>query len=335
MKRYFVILMLLTVGLVFVACSSKKSDDPIATIESISEKVSSSGDNWDEDSWEKVAEQLEEALNNLPSPLETDEEFTLSSALSSISFIADMHERKAAKMIEVLNKYNERNESEESVGVEVINQSYDLGGAVDRYPITMHLDVEGSQVKGSYYYNKRGPSAKLFLSGIYDDGEMNLNETDEKGVPTGHFKGEFEDGSFKGQFIDSKGKSMNFLVSEAGATVDEVLAAFDDADLPDDFESLPDYGDDDDEGISDDEGDESVDKFLDEYEKFWKKYMSFIKKANQNDPKWIAEYTELLQESAEYTKKLEKIKGKISSSQLNRINKMSMEMLQEAQKMQR
>ena len=176
---------------------------------------------------------------------------------------------------------------EEVVAEAAVNESYDLEGAVYKYPITMHLDIEGTQVKGTYYYNKRGPNAKLNISGTYENGEMDLNETDEKGVPTGHFKGTFAGGEFKGQFIDNKGKVLDFLVSESGASVAEVLSAFDEGELSDDFDSQPDYGD-------DAQGDPRYDKFLDDYAKFMDEYVKCLNKMAKNDPTAIANYAKMM-----------------------------------------
>lgn len=200
----------------------------------------------------------------------------------------------------------------EAVVEEIVKKSYQLGGAVYKYPITMNIDIEGSQVKGTYYYNKRGPNAKLYLSGVYENGEMDLNEIDEKGVPTGHFKGTFEDGEFKGQFIDNKGKVLDFLATESGASVAEVLSAFEEGELPDDFDSQPDYGDED--------GDPRFDKFLDDYAKFMDEYVKCINKMAKNDPTAIANYAKMMAKYAQITEEADRIKGSMSISQLEKFN---------------
>ncbi len=329
----------LVAGLVFTicACSSKNSsdDDPINAIKALSEKVSQESDDWEKEQWDETANELESLLKSLPSPLETDEEISLKSSLMGISMNASMHERKAAKMIKVLKKYEESHKGDVTEDdEEAISSSYDMTGSVDKYPITMHIDIDGTQVKGTYYYNKQGSNAKLNLSGTYEDGEMDLNETTEDGVPTGHFKGEFEDGVFKGEFINTKGKSLDFLVSAIGSDLDEVIGMTDDSELYDVASEISD----DDSGLFDDateeEGDSSIDEFLDEYEKFWKEYMNFFKKANRNDPTFLVEYPKLIQQYMEYADKLDKMRGNMSMQQLNRINKMSADMLQEAQKYQ-
>lgn len=323
MKRFIFIITLVSLVFSFYSCSSKKSDDPISTIEALSEKVSSSGDDWDEGKWEQATDELSDALDNLPEPLEVNEKITLESALSAISIVANMHERKAAKMIELISTYN--NDKVEVVEEVALNESYDLGGAVDKYPITMHLDIEGTQVKGTYFYNKRGPNAKLNLSGTFEDGEMDLNETDEKGTPTGHFKGAFEGGEYKGQFYDNKGKSMNFLVTESGVSVDEVLAAFE-GELPDDFESVPDDGEDIDfDDIDDDSpSDSNIDKFLDDYEKFMNDYIACMKKMANEDPTALLNYGKMLARYEKLAKEGDRIKGKMTTKQLQKLNNISL-----------
>lgn len=200
-----------------------------------------------------------------------------------------------------------------------INGTHDMHGAVDKYPITMHLEIDGTTVKGVYYYDKQGSDAELKLSGTNEDGVLDINETDSDGTPTGHFKGKFLDGTFKGTFITNQGKKMPFHVSEGGSSSNDDFS-FDDNDMS--MES---------DEFTTGEGDASIDEFIDEYEKFWRKYMSFIKKANKNDPSAMMDYAKLMKQCDEYNQKLQKMKGKMSMDQLNRLNKMNLEMMSEMQ----
>ena len=52
----------------------------------------------------------------------------------------------------------------------------------------------------------------------------------------------------------------------------------------------------------------------------------------QNTSTWIVEYGKLMRQANKYTSKLQKMQGKMSMSQFERLNKMSLELLQEAQK---
>jgi len=205
-----------------------------------------------------------------------------------------------------------------------IDGTHDMHGTVDKYPITMHLEIDGSTVKGTYYYDKQGSNAKLKLSGTNEEGVLDINETDAEGTPTGHFKGKIANGVFRGQFITNQGKKMAFVVSEGDSS----------GSLSDDDYSFSD-SDEGDTGLSlDSEGDSSFDEFLDEYEKFWKRYMSYMKKIDKSDPTALIEYGKLMNEYNEYNEKLQKIKGNLSIDQLNRMNKMNLEMMKEMQKMQ-
>lgn len=96
---------------------------------------------------------------------------------------------------------------------QVMNGSFTLHGVVDKYPITMTLTVEGTAVKGSYYYNSQGPDRVLTLSGGLNNGVMDIYETDENDQQTGHFHGTFANGVYRGDF-ETQGKTMSFVVAE-------------------------------------------------------------------------------------------------------------------------
>jgi len=89
-----------------------------------------------------------------------------------------------------------------------------LCGTVDQYPITMTLQINKNEVKGTYYYNKQGSKNVLSLSGVKKKTELDLIETNEKGQKTGHFIGNYSNGVFEGEFIDYNGKGMSFKVLE-------------------------------------------------------------------------------------------------------------------------
>ena len=111
-----------------------------------------------------------------------------------------------------------------------IDGTHDMHGTIDKYPITMHLEIDGSIIKGTYYYDKQGSNAKLKLSGTNIDGILDVNETDADGTPTGHFKGKYSDGMFIGMFITNQGKKLPFQVSEDGASADDLSLDTDDSD---------------------------------------------------------------------------------------------------------
>lgn len=77
-------------------------------------------------------------------------------------------------------------------------------------------------------------------------------------------------------------------------------------------------------------GDASIDELIRSYRSFYKKYIKVLKRVKENDPTAIMEYTELLQEYHDYTQKLQKVKGQMSSSQMQEFMKMSQEIAKEA-----
>lgn len=113
------------------------------------------------------------------------------------------------------HSYYDDDEEEET---EMVERHHDkklnLYGKIDQYPIVMKLTISGNKVKGSYYYESQGPDKVLNLSGIYDDGEMDLYETDEDGRQTGHFKGYIDDGEFSGNFTTMQGTKLSFRLRE-------------------------------------------------------------------------------------------------------------------------
>ena len=114
----------------------------------------------------------------------------------------------------LLQSKSENGTSEIQVSEQNVQKNITLYGAVDKYPITMSLNIDGSVVKGTYYYNKQGPDKVLTLSGVLNNGEIDIYEADENGCQTGHFRGYYSHGVYQGEFITQQGKSMSFRVSE-------------------------------------------------------------------------------------------------------------------------
>ena len=237
---------------------------------------------------------------------------------TSISFNVD--EVKEAAKFKISSKWDEAKEGESESSSAAASTgtdgTFDLHGTVDKYPITMHLNIDGTTVKGSYYYDKKGPNAKLSLSGTNDDGELDINETDADGTPTGHFKGKLDNGVFRGQFITNKGKKMPFIVSEGDIDVsDNDDSEYDDSDTSS-------------------SGSEDWDELLDSYENYVDKYISYMKKAAKGDMTALAEYPSLMEKAQDYSDKLQKAQGEMSTSQWARYNKITMKMAKAAQEMQ-
>lgn len=205
-----------------------------------------------------------------------------------------------------------------------IDGTHDMHGTVDKYPITMHLEIDGSTVKGMYYYDKQGSNAKLNLSGTNEDGVLDINETDAKGTPTGHFTGRFSNGIYSGSFVTNQGKQMPFKLTEGDPSDIEV----DDDSYSDDYDS------DSDVDMSSSSGSEDWDAVLESYEKYVDKYVSYVKKAAKGDMTALAEYPSLMEKAQEFSDKLQNAKGDMSASQWTRYNNISMKMMKAAQEMQ-
>ena len=84
---------------------ASKSTNPIEMIETLSNDVSSDGDEWSKDEWDDAADMLENALGNLPNPMTNDEQTIVGSAVSRIKVYAERHRRKASGILEAIEKF--------------------------------------------------------------------------------------------------------------------------------------------------------------------------------------------------------------------------------------
>lgn len=212
MKRSVIFLLLVSViCLMFTSCEQKtKENDPISVIEKLSQEVDKSCDSWDKAAWDDAADRLQAALNNLSQPIDTTQ-INLTSAFESLLMNAHAHERQAIKMLKVLKPYEDfKKEDEESD--EEPDESVTFVGSIEELPITMNLDFYGNQVKGSYYYDKKGPDSKLTLTGTIKKGVIDLVEKNDNDEKTGHFHGELTDAFFNGTFTNAKGKELMFFL---------------------------------------------------------------------------------------------------------------------------
>ncbi|MCR4603608.1 MAG: serine/threonine protein kinase [Prevotella sp.] len=98
---------------------------------------------------------------------------------------------------------------------EYVEQSkLNLYGYIGEYPVTMQIKIKGSQVKGTYYYNRQGSDRKLYLEGTYRRGKVHLDETTIDGKATGTFDGKLRKGVFTGVFTNYKGDELDFYMEE-------------------------------------------------------------------------------------------------------------------------
>ncbi|MDY6374081.1 MAG: DUF6591 domain-containing protein, partial [Bacteroidales bacterium] len=90
---------------------------------------------------------------------------------------------------------------------------------------------------------------------------------------------------------------------------------------------------DDDKDDSSSSGDEDWDSLIDSYEEYVDKYISYMEKAMKGDMSALAEYPSLLEKVEEYSTKMNKAKGNMSSSQMSRYMKITNKMTEAAMKM--
>ena len=255
----------------------------------------------------------------------------------------------------------------EEAAVEAIdaNESMTLSGTIDKYPITMELSCEGSDIKGSYYYTRSGKkvSEDLQLKGTIDeDGRMELFEwVESDGTHSGHFLGYFTptDG-YKGKFDRSDGKEMTFnltvenLNKDAKANqkgfshaankdfsfaVQEVRNAAPNHTWFDTNDNASSSYDDDEGDASfssnSSSGSEDWDAILDAYDRYVTKYISYVNKAANGDMTAMAECASMMQEANDLAEKLQNAKGELSSAQVARYTKIMNKMASAAQKLQK
>lgn len=325
------ILVIAFMVLAISSCSQSKEDKFLADLEEFVEMFENSSYDYLRDNFDSMSKTFFSKVENLYGVDLNKSDHIMECLEASGLKLNEKQKEKAYELEERLlkriadlkegKKQMRDTDREESKSIDTDldddDKSVNLKGNVDKYPVTMHLEINGTLVKGSYYYDKQGPSAQLKLSGTNEDGILDINETDANGTPTGHFKGKFSSGVFKGMFVTNQGKQMPFMLSESGDESDN--SSFDEEESFDNDEEM-------------DKGDSSVDAFLDEYEKFWKRYASFIKKMDKDDPTAMMDYAKLLNQYNEYNNKLQKMRGKMSVNQINRINQMNLELLKEMDK---
>ena len=329
------ILVIAFMALAISSCSQSKEDKFLADFEEFVEMFENSSYDYLRDNFDSMSKTFFSKVENLYGVDLTKSDHIMECLEASGLDLNEKQKEKAYELEErLLKRFADLKEEkkqmrdtdrEESKSIDTDSDDndkiVDLKGNVDKYPVTMHLEINGTLVKGNYYYDKQGPGAQLKLSGTNEDGILDINETDANGTPTGHFKGKLSSGVFKGMFVTNQGKQMPFILSEGGG--DSADFSFDEGDSFDDEE---------DSDLSIDKGDSSVDAFLDEYEKFGKRYVSFIKKIDKNNPTAMADYAKLLNQYNEYNNKLRKMSGKMSMNQINRMNQMNIELLKEMDK---
>lgn len=242
---------------------------------------------------------------------------------TSITFRFDKKKTKKSVKFKVSSKWEETNEDNEDIDQQEqlsLNLKGILGGSDDAIFTYNDKTDEGEVV---FTVNGVKNMRKLKM-GAYDKNTNNLvmKEYFTNGNYVGNFDGIWKNGVYQGVFTNTKGGRVDFILkSTATGDVANDL-------LNDNEYSLEDNN------LTNEEGDSSYDEFLDEYEKYWRTYMSFIKKMDKDNPTAMIEYAKLLKQYQSLSEKLERIKGNLSTTQLNRINKMNAELIEQMNRLQ-
>lgn len=249
-------------------------------------------------------------------------QLTIGLAIITSALIISCSEKKKEEPVQVQEKEVVASEPE-STGPKIL----ELVGAVSKYQVVMHLEIDGKHVDGQYYYKSSGPGNPLSLSGTADeDGNLDIHETNDEGQPTGHFMGQWDGEEFTGEFVNFKGQHFPFTLvkDEEGSdirssAIGSVPVGFDDYDT--------DYDEDDDSySYESSSGSEDWDALLDSYEQYVNKYISYAKKADNEDMRALAEIPALLEKALELSEKLDNAEDEVSVSQWARYMKISNKM---------
>ncbi|MBR5687947.1 MAG: zinc ribbon domain-containing protein [Prevotella sp.] len=97
----------------------------------------------------------------------------------------------------------------------VIRGTYNLTGAISKYPITMNISITDGDVVGTYYYHSQGRNNKMTVNGtISADRRMILEEYAPSGLNTGYFDGYFNGEAYTGQFSNyEKDSHLSFSLN--------------------------------------------------------------------------------------------------------------------------
>lgn len=228
-----------------------------------------------------------------------------------------------------------------------VDQIAVLSGYVGRGGVHMSITIKGNDVEGTYYYEKMGSNSTLDVRGtLYEDGRLELFETNENGKQTGHFLGYYgREFGYIGNFANFRGTISHFKLSvdnvedKAGdgegrgflSNLSEEPTVYPEVSAPEYY--ADDYHDNFD-GYSDDSGSANLDELLDAYEECVDQLIKLSEKAVRGDANALDEYGECLNKYARFAEKFEHTdNSNLSTSQLNRLNRINNKYLKAAQKM--
>ena len=108
----------------------------------------------------------------------------------------------------------EQSDNTNVITEEPVKRTLTMSGAIGEYPITMNLEINGSEVTGSYYYDKYGPEHVMTLYGSLQGNNLKISEYDENSQYMGNFEGTLSQGMYYGDFKNIRGQDLTFRVVE-------------------------------------------------------------------------------------------------------------------------
>ena len=185
-----------------------------------------------------------------------------------------------------------------------------------KYGIIMTLTKNTGNLSGTYTYKSQGTPIKISGT-IADNGNLTINEFNDKGNMTGVFKGQLNSSNIIGQWTKPDGsKKMPFSISEStnNETTTSTTENSDNTSATTEEPATTSSSD--------------CDQFIRNYENFVDNYIKVMKKykANPSDPTILSEYTEMASQAAsmhtkvndctdtKFAAKLAKLSAKIASA---------------------
>lgn len=216
------------------------------------------------------------------------------------------------------------------VQTEGADGDHHLSGYIGNNAVTMNINISGNEVNGSYYYNQYMSNLNLF--GKYEDGNLDIHETNNDGMPTGHFVGEFSNGQYVGTFTNFQGTHFQFSLSEGGANSTHHHRTV--VNSSNNYSSSSGYDDSDDNYSYGSTGSsEDWDAVLTSYENYVDQYISFMKRAANGDASAMAEYPAIMEKAQDLGNKLSNAQGEMSPAQWARFERIQMKFAQAAVEM--
>lgn len=226
-------------------------------------------------------------------------------------------------------EYYDMNETKSSVE-ESTNKSADitgmsLKGNIDKYPISLWLEINDGFATGWYRYTKTGSGTAMDLDGTYSNGKLELREMSD-GKVTGSWNITVDSIDELTSQMEASGTMTNkangkvydvtlsgvALSEESGKTAPQRNSATETEDVYD-------------SGSSSSSSSNDIDELLDKYEKAVNNYMKLMKKMGSGDFSAANQIESVSKEVSDLQDKIAAKENSMTSSQVERFLKISSE----------